>query len=124
MAEFEKASFPDRAKLQEHVDEHIARFERREEAVAKELEARGSKPDKDGFVLVTRKKKDLGLEDESLLSAAQRRKRKRGSLEATDFYRFQKRDEKLARLQELQSRFEDDKARLRKMREARLFKPY
>lgn len=106
------------------MDEHIARFERREEAVAKELEARGSKPDKDGFVLVTRKKKDLGLEDESLLSAAQRRKRKRGSLEATDFYRFQKRDEKLARLQELQSRFEDDKARLRKMREARLFKPY
>ena len=113
----------------------------------------GAKPDEDGFILVTRKGRDRMDGEES---ANRKKKRKRGTLEATDFYRFQRQERKLNRayysfwqgcadcfrtmtfisnngrmlclswadLQELQAKFEEDKERIQRMKQARMFKPY
>ncbi|AET04201.1 ribosomal RNA-processing protein [Medicago truncatula] len=41
-----------------------------------------------------------------------------------DFYRFQEREAQRNELMELQSKFEEDKKRLRQLRAARKFRPY
>lgn len=102
--------------------------------------------DADGFTLVTRKKGGAAAASAALPGLAPpdesdnaKSKRKRGSLQKTDFYAWQGRDAKLDRewlsqpgggrapatpsrnagLAELRRRFEEDKERIRRMQQAR-----
>ena len=47
-----------------------------------------------------------------------------GAGEFTDFYRFQRRDEKKKEVQDLKARFEEDLEKVRKMKEERAFRPF
>ena len=89
-----------------------------QEASQARLQARQrSEPDAEGFVTVTRG----GRTDPARQGAAQaliaKQKEKQNGLE--DFYRFQTREKKKARAGELIRKFEEDKERVRKMKERR-----
>jgi hypothetical protein len=53
-----------------------------------------------------------------------RTRAKRKSYELRNFYRFQQKAERMSRLAELRRRFEEDKARVARLKEARKFKPF
>ena len=53
-----------------------------------------------------------------------RRKKRKKNLELVNFYRFQMREAKRERLAALRQRFEEDKARIAKMKAARKFMPF
>lgn len=111
----------DARQLQLGVDSFMSDFERAEGKAAEAKVAFAQAMDADGFTVV-RARGVAGAE--VFESDNQRRKRARGSILAADFYRFQKRDAKHERLADLRSKFDEDKARIRKMKEARTFKPY
>ena len=84
--------------------------------------------DEDGFITVTYKKKrrhdDAEEGDDTASGAAAtngRRKKRKKNLELVNFYRFQMREAKRERLAALRQRFEEDKARIAKMKAARKF---
>jgi ribosomal RNA-processing protein 7 len=52
------------------------------------------------------------------------RKRKKKNTELKNFYRFQIRDDKMKQLDVLRKKFEEDKERVIKMKEARKFNPF
>ena len=87
--------------------------------------------DEDGFITVTYKKKrrhdDADDGDDTAAGAAAangRRKKRKKNLELVNFYRFQMREAKRERLAALRQRFEEDKARIAKMKAARKFMPF
>lgn len=54
----------------------------------------------------------------------QRSRKKKKQLELKNFYRFQIRQEKVEKLEELRQKFEEDKQRVAMMKESRKFKPF
>ena len=76
-----------------------------------------SEPDEDGFITVTRKEKpdDLPREGDG---------KKNRATELEDFYKFQRREKRDVRMRELRERFEADKRKIERAREARKFKPF
>lgn len=54
----------------------------------------------------------------------QRSRKKKKQLELKNFYRFQIRQEKVEKLEELRQKFEEDKQRVALMKESRKFKPF
>ncbi|BFZ62524.1 hypothetical protein YB2330_003623 [Saitoella coloradoensis] len=113
-------TYPPRPLLQATADATITSFESRETARALTLRRLRSEPDADGFVTVTRGSRTAparALEGDDLED-----KKKKGELH--DFYRFQLREKKREKMMELRRRFEEDKERVRDMREKRRFRPY
>jgi len=85
IAEYHR-SRPDAAVLQAQVDSFMTEFDIKTEEEKKEKVVSGSKPDADGFTLVTRGKKAYKeSSEEQDLS-----KKKKKELHLTDFYKFQK----------------------------------
>jgi ribosomal RNA-processing protein 7 len=50
--------------------------------------------------------------------------KKNKAVELEDFYRFQKREKREKWMEELRSKFEEDKVRVERAKEARKFKPF
>lgn len=73
--------------------------------------------DADGFITVTRGGRTNPAKQEAAQEQADKLKEKQKGLE--DFYRFQSREKRKERAGELVRRFEEDKERVRKMRERR-----
>lgn len=73
--------------------------------------------DADGFVTVTRGGRTNPPRQEAAQELAAKQKEKHKGLE--DFYRFQSREKNKARAGELLKKFEEDKARVRAMRQNR-----
>ena len=120
----------DQRALQRAVDGHMAAFDAAEGAKTAAVAALATRMEADGFTLVTKGRKPR-LEDDVPAAAApaaesdnQKRKRKRGSVVVGDFYAFQAAGRKASSLEELRRRFEEDKERVRRIKEARAFKPY
>ncbi|RKP18839.1 hypothetical protein ROZALSC1DRAFT_29507 [Rozella allomycis CSF55] len=90
-----------------------------EEQAYKEEEYKKSynQPDEDGFIKVMPKKRRIRREEE-----VERPKPKDYTQEK--FYRFQVREQKKNRLNDLREKFEKDKSRIQKMKEQRMFKPF
>lgn len=74
-------------------------------------------PDADGFVTVTRGGRTNPAKQEAAQEQADKQKQKQKGLE--DFYRFQSREKRKERAGELVRKFEEDKERVRKMKERR-----
>ncbi|KAA8916184.1 hypothetical protein TRICI_001675 [Trichomonascus ciferrii] len=119
----------DQDDLQARVDEDMIKFSEEEEQKQQELERMASKIDDDGFTMVVGPKtKDSDaiapppkmIQDEALRSSKKRKKNK----EKTDFYRFQLREQKKNEMNNLLRRFQQDKEKVRELREKRRFKPY
>jgi ribosomal RNA-processing protein 7 len=72
-----------------------------------------------------RKRDDIGKADINTMGdKPKNRKRKKKNTELKNFYRFQIRDDKMKQLDVLRKKFEEDKERVTKMKEARKFNPF
>lgn len=74
-------------------------------------------PDEDGFITVTKGARTAPAKQEAAQELARKQKEKQKGLD--NFYRFQMRERKKAHAVELIRRFEEDKAKVKRMREQR-----
>ncbi|XP_062220186.1 uncharacterized protein LOC133919713 [Phragmites australis] len=116
--------------LQERIDEFIVAHEEQQEKERKEREARAAG---EGWTVVVHhkgRKKTTDTEtgtavgSVSLAAMQEKMANKKPKEVAPNFYRFQKREAHLSELAMLQSKFEQDKKRIQKLRAQRKFKPY
>lgn len=127
--------------LQRALDVFMTQFDAAEAAAEAAADAAGDGPDADGFIKVSRKKAKrhrsghravsagagaelsaaaaaaagmagVGRSASHMLSSNAKRKLKRGNLEKTDFYRFQRKEARASRLTALQAAFEADRAKV------------
>lgn len=114
-----EATLPASDALMVAADKCMALFEQEENSeVERRAVLRADGADDDGFITVTHKRKER---KETVAPAG---KKKKKDLELKNFYRHQIREEKKDKLLELRQRFEEDKARIAKLKEARKFRPY
>ena len=92
-------------------------FAAREAAQARLATRQRQEPDADGFITVTRGGRTNPARQEVAQELAEKQKEKEKGLE--DFYRFQSREKRKERAGELVRKFEEDKERVRKMKERR-----
>ena len=85
----------------------------RAEALARQRQ----EPDEDGFVTVTKGGRNAPVRQEEAQEKAEKQREKRKGLE--DFYRFQTREKRKERAGELMKKFEEDKEKVRRMKERR-----
>ena len=88
-----------------------------EAARSRALTRERQEPDADGFVTVTRGGRTNPARQDSALQHAEKLKEKQIGLE--NFYRFQSREKRKEKAIELVKKFEEDKEKVRKMREKR-----
>ena len=88
-----------------------------EAAQARLLARQRQEADEDGFVTVTRGGRNNPARQDTAQQHAEKLKEKQNGLE--DFYRFQSREKKKEKAIELVKKFEEDKERVKKMREKR-----
>ena len=92
-------------------------FAEKETARSRLMAKQRQEPDEDGFVTVTRGGRTGPARQEAAQEQAEKLKSKQKGLE--DFYRFQTREKRKARAGELVRKFEEDKEKVRKMKERR-----
>src|ERR1700737_2186634 len=94
-------TYPDKASLQAIVDTALTRFNADESARMMSLKRMRSEPDEDGFITVTRREKeDIVVE------------KKNRAVNLEDFYKFQKREKRVQKMDELRRKFEEDKMKV------------
>lgn len=95
----------------------MTQFAAREAAQAR-LQARQRQvPDEEGFVTITKGGRNGPARQEAAQEAALKQKDKQKGLD--DFYRFQHREKRRAKAAELMRKFEEDKEKVKKMKERR-----
>lgn len=92
-------------------------FANKEASKARSLARQRQEADADGFITVTRGGRTNPARQEMAQEQAEKRKEKQKGLE--DFYKFQSREKRKQRAGELVKKFEEDKEKVRKMRERR-----
>ena len=123
-----------RAALLEECNAVMQEFEDKEEEDRATRAAAASEPDEDGFVTVSYTSQ-IGSKRELEESAVGQRRRKgqkrsrkkkqgSGASELPDFYRFQTKEKRKRSLQDLRRQFEDDLAKVKKMKEDRQCRPF
>jgi len=110
-----KLQYPPKAELQSLVDTALTRFNAAESARMLSLKRLRSEPDEEGFITVTRREKDDFV-------PVVEKKNKAVGLE--DFYKFQKREKREQKMEELRRKFEEDKIKVERAKQARKFKPF
>jgi len=123
-----------RQKLMQMCNEAMASFETQEAEAERRAKKASEQPDEDGFITVAHGStpsfgvtNDLEEESHHRRKAGKRnRKRKAGSGadELTDFYRFQMKETRKKEVQDLKKRFEEDLAKVKKMKEERAYRPF
>lgn len=122
-----------RQKLMKMCNDAMASFESDEADAELRAKQAAAQPDDDGFVTVTHKATSFGAandleEERHHRRKAGKRNRKRktasGADELPDFYRFQLKDTRKKEVQDLKTRFEEDLRKVKKMKEARLYRPF
>lgn len=110
-----RLTYPDKAQLLDSVNNFMTAFAAREAAQARLQTRQRQEVDADGFVTVTRGGRTNPAKQEAAQEQAEKQKEKHKGLD--DFYRFQSREKRKERAGELVRKFEEDKERIRKMRE-------
>ncbi|KAJ1424857.1 ribosomal RNA-processing protein 7-domain-containing protein, partial [Ochromonadaceae sp. CCMP2298] len=117
--------------LQEESDLYMEQFDEAETVMKRDREAALNTVDADGFEMVkhrSKRKRDDGNsqkgEKRRAGAARARGPRKKNDTELKNFYRFQVREERMKDLSLLRRKFEEDKERVAKQKEARQFKPF
>ncbi|KAF8254065.1 hypothetical protein K440DRAFT_618672 [Wilcoxina mikolae CBS 423.85] len=115
--------FPSSAHLQASVDSFVAAFGEAEEEARRAAARRRQEPDADGFVTVTRggRVKPARQDEAKRVLEEKEAKKKKGEL--SGFYRFQVREDKKKRQQELLAKFEEDRKRVEERKKGRRFIP-
>jgi len=119
----------DVSELKSHVDGYMRTFDEGEQLEIQEINKKRKIKDDDGFIQVQSRKKlkrrmlaTRGSSTNGLTAKEERKKKKK--YELTNFYRFQMKEEKKAKLLDLRKRFEEDKAKVATMKLNRKFKPF
>ena len=103
--------------LLKSVNTYMTAFAERENRHANIQAKRRQVPDADGFITVTRGGRTGPAKQEAAQEQAKKHKEKQKGLD--DFYRFQMRERKKAKAGELVRKFEEDKEKVKRMREQR-----
>lgn len=112
-----RLTYPDKSQLLESVNNYMTAFAEKEASEARSRARQRQEPDADGFITVTRGGRTNPARQEVAQEQAEKQKEKDRGLE--DFYRFQSREKRKQRASELVRKFEEDKEKIRKMRERR-----
>jgi hypothetical protein len=99
------------------VDTALTRFNAAEAARMLSLKHLRSEPDEDGFITVTRKQRE-----DFVPPPPEKKQNKAVNLE--DFYKFQRREKREKQMEELRRKFEEDKIKVERAKQARKFKPF
>lgn len=114
----ERLRYPDRAEFLRTVNDFMTVFEQVSEAKKREESRRLTEPDEDGFITVTHGPKlNSAAREDEVKELVERQKKKAEGLE--DFYRFQSREKRKERQNELLKRFNEDKKKLQEMKNRR-----
>ena len=132
VAERYRASQVSRAALLEECNAVMEQFEDAEEADRRARQAAKNQVDEDGFVSVSYANQSVGdkhqLEESggrsSKSNKRSRKKKNHGASELSDFYRFQMKASRKQTLQDLRKKFEQDLAKVNKMKEERQYRPF
>ncbi|KAA6415852.1 MAG: hypothetical protein FRX48_00570 [Lasallia pustulata] len=109
--------YPDKTQLLNSVNAYMNTFTAQEAARARLLARQRQEPDEDGFITVTRGGRSGPARQEEAQEKAEKQREKQKGLE--DFYRFQTREKRKAKAGELVRKFQDDRHKLKEMRERR-----
>jgi hypothetical protein len=113
-----KLRYPSADELLSIVNNYMSLYTQWEETRAAEASRRAAEPDEDGFITVTRGPRftDVAREEEVKELVEKQRKREEG---LGDFYRFQTREKRKERQNELLRRFDEDKRKIEKLKSSR-----
>ncbi|MCJ1287261.1 Ribosomal RNA-processing protein 7 [Xylographa opegraphella] len=114
---YQKMRYPEKGFLLEMANSYMTVYANQEKARAHKLARQRQQPDEDGFVTVTRGGRIGPARQEEAKERLEKQKEKQKGLE--DFYRFQSREKRKERAGELIRKFEQDREKVRKMRERR-----
>jgi hypothetical protein len=110
--------YPDRKALLRTVNEYMDVFGQVAETRRREQARKAAEPDEDGFVTVAHGPRvNSSAREEEYQELVERQKKKSEGLE--DFYRFQSREKRKERQNELVGRFEEDRKRLGELKRRR-----
>ncbi|KAI9817268.1 MAG: Ribosomal RNA-processing protein 7 [Pycnora praestabilis] len=112
-----KLQYPDKAQLQDSLNTYFTAYSALETSRARAQTRARNEPDEDGFVTVTRGGRTGPARHKEAQEKAEKQKEKNKGVE--DFYRFQTREKRKERAGELVKQFEEDREKVRKMREKR-----
>lgn len=110
-----QASYPNRAELLRTVNDFMTVFTQVAEARKREDARRAQEPDEDGFITVTSGPKLTSIaHEEEARALVEKQKKKQEGLQ--DFYRFQSREKRKERQNQLLKRFDEDRKKLEEMK--------
>lgn len=113
-----EARYPSRAELLTSVNDFMTVFTQVAEARKREEARKAQEPDDDGFITVTSGPKlTSSTHEEDARALVEKQKKKSEGLE--DFYRFQSREKRKEKQQELLKKFDEDKKRLAELKRRR-----
>jgi ribosomal RNA-processing protein 7 len=124
-----------REALLEECNAVMQAYEDAEEKDRQERDAAFGQPDEEGFVTVSYNSTRVGSKrdldeasgDQRRRKAHKRSRKKKkgiGATELNDFYRFQTKENRKKSLHELRQRFEEDLAKVKRMKEERQYRPF
>lgn len=117
--------YEDPVELEAELTDFMRNFEESELAEKRERERRSREADEDGFIMPkVRSKKKRKAADKRGNGDVRTRSKKVKTHELKNFYRFQIREEKVKKLDELRKKFEHDKEKIAVMKAQRKFKPF
>ncbi|EEP77261.1 conserved hypothetical protein [Uncinocarpus reesii 1704] len=112
-----RLKYPPKEDLLRMVNEYMTIYDRLEQARAREATAGGQVPDADGFITVVKGPKRNPDREEELKALAEKQKDRNKGLE--DFYRFQMRERRKEKQNQLVKQFEADKKKVEEMKKRR-----
>ena len=113
---YHSARSPSRRELLKCVDGYMSAYAQMEEVRSSENAKKRAVPDEDGFITVTRGSKGTVRADEAKEAGTKQREKDKG---LEDFYRFQMREKRKEKHDEMLQKWEGDKAKMAEMRQRR-----
>lgn len=110
-------TYPNKDQLLESVNNYMTSYAAKEASTARLAAKQRQEADADGFITVTRGGRTNPAKQEAAQELAEKQKEKQKGLD--DFYRYQSREKRKQRAGELVRKFEEDKERVRRMKERR-----
>lgn len=117
------AKYPEEWELQQKVDEYMELFAEQEQRDLEEAERAAEEVDEDGFRLVINKNRKR-LSDIPDSQSVPEPKRKKKSLEKSDFYRFQLRERRKQEMSDLLKRYQEDKEKVEELKKRKAYTPF